>query len=101
MPSALPSADPCCNPCAGLSVTVNVVAVPSGYFVVDLLADLRALPTLSSNKSAIVNGGLAVDDGNGGLYVWRNGATNLDDGSQWIKPNDRTNAQPGRWHKDI
>lgn len=71
----------------------------TGFFVVDDLADLRALPSLSTNQFAVLEGGAAEFDGNGGTYTWVAGATDADDGITYIRPNDYTTG--GLWRKHI
>ncbi len=103
MASTLPSPNPCCTGCGALTVTViePTPGVLDGWFVVDTIPLLRVLPNRSTNVYCQVNGGEVFDDGYGGVYVWRNAATNADDGVNWIKPNDTIDANPGRWKKEI
>lgn len=101
MASTLPSANLCCTGCTGITVNVTQTTTQNGWFVRDTIALLRAIANASTNVYCQVNGGAVFDDGGGGAYVWRNAATNADDGVNWIKPNDTLLANPGRWKKEI
>lgn len=79
---------------------MTIVTTP-GIFIVNTIADLRAVASSSINQFAIVKGDTVAYDGGGGDYIWESAATNADDGVNWIKPNDKTNAQAGRWKKQI
>lgn len=99
MASVLPSPNPCCLGCDSQEIEIEESESPNGWFAPQTLAALRAIPTASTNVLAEVQGGDAYNDGLGGRYYWMNAALNADDGMLWIKPNDRTNAQAGRWNK--
>lgn len=100
MASTLPNPSACCNDvCAGLSITVNTSSTSEGWFTVDVMTDLRALPNLPTNDFAVLQGDLVIDDGGGGYYVWRENATDADNGITWIIPDDTDPANPGRWKK--
>lgn len=38
-------------------------------------------------------------DGQGAWYIFSDIATNPDDGIDWIKPNDISSSDPGRWYR--
>lgn len=100
MASTLPQPNACCDPCTGLSVTiVETGSATVGWFVVNTIPDLRALPNLFTNLFAEVLGGEVIDDGFGSGYSWREEALNADDGIDWIKPNDTVIGAPGRWKR--
>lgn len=102
MASVLPSPNACCSGCD--AQTLEIITPPAslvGWFVRDTIALMRAITNASTNVYCQCNGGLVFDDGLGGAYVWRNAATNPDDGVNWIKPDDTLLANPGRWKKEI
>ena len=104
MASALPNPNDCCNCADGTAITsttldnyITTIVTGStvGYYAVDTLNDLRALPTATTNRKATTWGRNAVDDELGGVWRWANTRTDADDGNRYVRPNDYTSA--GVW----
>lgn len=68
------------------------IQFPGNIAQVTSVADLRALPSY-----LIESGTLYVVTGIGRAYRYDTGSVAVDDGSDVIKPNDRTTLQSGRW----
>jgi hypothetical protein len=73
------------------ATTTPGTAEAVGWFKVDDVDALRALPTLSTNKFAVVDdiGGFGA-----GLYRWDGDSSEDDDGAQVLEPTD---GLGGRW----
>jgi hypothetical protein len=91
MASTLPVAADCCTPCLGQS-TVSISAI-TGWYAVDTIAALRAIPAASTHTFASVG----TSGSFWGLYRWNNDSIVADDGNITINPTGNTN--PGRWEK--
>lgn len=85
------------NPATGFGADLVANAVRS----YDVIASVRAaaLPTLSGAQTLVIDveGGLLVNDGNGGIFYWAATSTATDDGATVIKPNAIIAANPGRY----
>jgi hypothetical protein len=85
------------NPATGSGADLVANAMRS----YDVFASLRAanVPSLASGQTLVVNveGGVLVNDSNGGTFFWSPTSTTADDGATVIKPNALTIAQPGRY----
>jgi hypothetical protein len=85
------------NPVSGFGADLVANAVRS----YDVLASVRAanVPVLTGAQTLVIDveGGVLVNDGNGGIFYWSATSTAVDDGSNVIKPNAITSANPGRY----
>lgn len=79
-------------PETGAGMAVTKVEFPGNIAQVDTVADLRALPSYS-----VLTGTLYVVLGLGRAFAYDGGSVSVDDGSNVIKPNDKTTLQAGRW----
>lgn len=70
---------------------------------VDLLVDLKALPTLNEDAQyfeVIMKGTAGINDGNGGVFYFDAANTGAPDDLNTVRPDDRPSG-PGRWVKQI
>lgn len=85
------------NPGTGFGADLVANAVRS----YDVYASLRAanVPALAVGQTLVVDveGGLLINDGNGGLFYWSATSTAADDGATVIKPTAILAANPGRY----
>lgn len=67
----------------------------------DVVASVRAapVPSLAAGQTLVIDieGGILINDGNGGLFYWSATSTASDDGITVIKPNATPAANPGRY----
>ena len=118
MASILPSAVDCCvTALCSSPVTVAVPGPPGppgppgddaeggipGYFIVEDLADARALPSDPTNLKMDMLGSSSPGDSFGGIFFWDNNSIEVDNynafGGSVITPNGSSGA--GRWIKWI
>ncbi len=85
------------NPLTGFGADLVANAVRS----YDVVASVRAanVPNLTGAQTLVIDveGGVLVNDGNGGIFYWSATSTATDDGSTVIKPNAILTANPGRY----
>jgi hypothetical protein len=85
------------NPVTGFGADLVANAVRS----YDVVASVRAanVPSLTGSQTLVIDveGGVLVNDGNGGIFYWSATSTATDDGSNVIKPNAIIAANPGRY----
>jgi hypothetical protein len=82
------------------AIIINLPGPPSVYLdSVDTIALLRAQPSsaIANGANIVVDGGLAVGDGGGGVYTWDDLSVLTDNGSTIIKPTDVAPLAAGRW----
>lgn len=70
----------------------------TGVFSPDTVADLREIPTSSTNRLAFVLGYFTRLDGEGRRLAWTVGGTDPDDGVTCFRPNDYNPAVGGTWN---
>lgn len=83
------------------SVTGGADLVANAMRSYDVVASVRAapVPSLATGQTLVIDveGGVLINDGNGGLFQWSATSTAADDGSTVIKPTAITSANPGRY----
>lgn len=95
-----------------LLATVSSSSVLGGADIVanamrsyDVIASVRAAapPSLASGQTVVIDveGGVLVNDGNGGLFYWNPTSTATDDGVNVVKPTSIASGNPGRYLRQI
>lgn len=70
----------------------------TGIFSPNTVAELRAIPTASTNRLAFVLGYYTRLDGEGRRLAWTEGGTEADDGVTCFRPDDYNPAIGGTWN---
>lgn len=88
---------PLSNPATGFGADLIANAMRS----YDVVASVRAanVPTLAAGQTLVIDveGGVLVNDGNGGVFYWSATSTAVDDGLTVIKPTAVVAPAPGRY----
>lgn len=100
MASTLPTPNSCCSQCSGVTVEIELTSGPTvlgnaGFFVVETLEALRAIPSAATNRYAVLLGELVkYDFGSAKQYYWDQENTDADAPLTVVVPNDNLG---GRW----
>lgn len=97
-----------CTPGANDSSVIEISAASGGtpsdpvvtlaqFLAIQGVAALRTITGYVDNQYAYLEFNTSAGDGNGGAYVFDSASTEVDDSTDYIKPNDILSTSPGRW----
>lgn len=79
------------------SVTTEVIDPVTGRFAIQGRAALRALTAHEDDEMQYLAFLVTAGDGNGGTYIFDASSTEVDNGVDYLKPDNITHPNPGRW----
>lgn len=83
------------------SVTTDVLDSVRGTFAIQGRAALRALTNHEANELQTLDFLITEGDGQGGPFVFKATVTETDDGVDYLKPDDISASNPGRWVRSV